>query len=152
MSPLARLAPVLALLVLAGGVASAGYGLYLDFTDPCVPGSGVTVERLGPNESADAAGETVRYEDFSERERAVFDEALADLRNGSGETGNSDVHPGEVGEFGTVVVHEGTRYGVMVFAADCGDPGVPFLLGGVAAAGLGVAGFTLAALLSWRRA
>ncbi|WP_254536075.1 hypothetical protein [Halomarina litorea] len=110
-------------------------------------GSGITIERLGPNESADVPSETVRYEDLSPRGREVFDEALADLRNGS-----SEVHPDGVGTFGAAVVHEGTRYGVVVFSSVCGAPGVVFLLGGVAASVVGLVAFALAALLSWRRA
>jgi|GEM_PF-6677537 len=119
------------------GLLVGGLGVAIQGTDDCQSGYGLTVRRLGPNESATTNGQ-VAYENLTASEKRVFDEA----RTG----GNSPIYPND-SAFGDVagklVTYQGHRYETVEFVADCGSPGVVYIFGGGA---LTVVGAVVAAL------
>lgn len=133
-SPLGRTVTVGVVLLLVGGL-SGGWGLYLEATDTCMEGYGVTVDELDPGETAPLATNQVAYGNLSADERRVFREVL-DADEPPIYENASDVS----NIANTVVAYRGTQYWVgPLFVNDC-PPDVSriFVVTGGAALLLGV--------------
>ena len=130
MPSLVRAIAVLGLVVLVLGGTVAGYGLYLERTDTCESGYGLSAFELGPNETAESSVERVAYENLSAAEQRVFREAV--------ENGTTDVVENRSvldGLGNTVVTYRDERYETVMWVRDCVRTYPVFIvLGGLAAA------------------
>jgi hypothetical protein len=67
---------VIGLVLVIGGIASGGWGVYQQATDTCESGYGLTIIHLEENETADSTAEHVAYSNLSATEQRVFREIL----------------------------------------------------------------------------
>jgi hypothetical protein len=143
-SPLDRVVTIGVVLLLVGGLSGA-WGLYLEATDTCVEGQGVTVDRLGANESAPLATAQVEYENLTSAEQRVFRDALT-----AEEPPVYENTTAVSGVANTVVTYRGDRYRVSpLFENDC-PPEVSRIFIVVGGFGMLVGLLSLSTLYAWR--
>ena len=135
MPSVSRAVTVVGLVLLIGGIASGGWGVYQRAANTCESGYGVTITRLDENETADPTAEHVAYGNLSAVEQRIFREMLTAETTAM----YQDATPLE-GLTQKVVTYRGERYETgPLFVSDCVDEwrfyeiwgGVTALLGGV---------------------
>lgn len=136
---------MIGLVLLVGGAASGGWGLYLHATNTCESGYGVTITHLEENETADPAAEHITYSNLSATEQRVFKEIL------TAETSPIYQNSTQVdGLEQEVVTYRGERYETgRRFVSDCAPVWPLFTIGGGFTAILG--GVIVVATYGWRR-
>ena len=136
---------VIGLVLLLGGVASGGWGVYQQTTDTCVSGYGLTIIHLEANESADLTAEHVTYSNLSATEQRIFREIL------TAET--TPIYQNSTpleGLTQKVVTYQGEQYVTSrLFVSDCANGWALFKIWGGLTALLG--GVIVVATSGWRR-
>lgn len=131
--------------LLVGGVASGGWGVYQQATDTCESGYGLTITHLEENETADPAAEHITYSNLSATEQRVFREIL------TAET--TPIYQSSTpleGLTQKVVTYQGEKYETSpLFVSDCFKEWTLFKIGGGFTALLG--GVIIVATYGWRR-
>ncbi|MFB6140267.1 MAG: hypothetical protein ABEJ26_07510 [Halosimplex sp.] len=105
------------LTLLVAGVASGGFGVYLQSTDNCESGYEIDVHKLTENQTTTSTAEHVTYSKLSATEQQVFREILR-----SNETRIYQNETALRGLSRRVVTYRGEQYETSaVFASDCGN-------------------------------
>ena len=145
MPSISRAVTVIGLVLLIGGIASGGWGVYQQAADTCESGYGLTITHLEENETADSAAEHVAYGNLSATEQRVFREIL------TAETTAiyQDSTPLE-GLTQKVVTYRGEQYETSpLFVSDCVNEWRFYKVWGGVTAFLG--GVIVVATSGWRR-
>jgi hypothetical protein len=145
MPSIPRLVMVVGLVLLVGGIASGGWGVYQQATHTCESGYGVMITRLNKSETVDPAAKHVEYNNLSDTEQRIFRDIL------TAETTPIYQNSTQLeGLAQKVVSYHGEQYETSpVFVSDCTDGWGVFKIWGGLTALLG--GVIVIATSGWRR-
>ncbi|SDW96435.1 hypothetical protein SAMN05443574_110124 [Haloarcula vallismortis] len=76
MNPAIRAIRMIGLILLVGGIASGGLGVYLESNLACEDGYGVTIETIEENRTSSSAVERLSFQNLSSRDQRTFEEIL----------------------------------------------------------------------------